>query len=103
MRRGSPLFAWEQQQLKAGAAELQQGQRSFLSPSNHRYRATATTTGSLQLANPSFAEQAAAAAGAAAAEPAPTKMSSKKKKRMEAFIKRKLKKDDRVKLIASLA
>jgi hypothetical protein len=30
-------------------------------------------------------------------------MSSKKKKRLEAFVKRKLKKDDRVSLIASLA
>lgn len=47
--------------------------------------------------------QAAAAKSSAAAEEPPTKMSSKKKKRLDAYVKRKLKKDDRVKLIASLA
>lgn len=47
-------------------------------------------------------QQRAAQAAAAAAAPA-EKMSSKKKKRLDAYINRKLKKEERVHLIASLA
>ncbi|KAI5474522.1 DHX37 protein [Pseudohyphozyma bogoriensis] len=48
-------------------------------------------------------EEAAAAKAAEAAAPPETKMSSKKKKRLDAYIARKLKKEDRKDLIASLA